>query len=65
MDYAVSTIVSTPNQCSIKTVADKTGYSQKHIIKLFKEHVGVTPKEFLKVIRFQKAIQQIEKSKFS
>ena len=28
---------------------------------MFKEHVGVTPKDFLKVIRFQNAIQQIEK----
>lgn len=60
VDFAVSTIVATPNQCSIKTISDKVGYSQKHIIKLFKEHVGVAPKEFLKVIRFQKAIQQIE-----
>jgi len=60
VDFAVSRIVTSPNQCSIKTISDKAGYSQKHIIKLFKEHVGVTPKEFLKVIRFQKAIQQIE-----
>lgn len=60
VDFAVSTIISTPTQCSIKTISDKVGYSQKHTIKLFKEHVGVTPKEFLKVIRFQKAIQQID-----
>ncbi|MCF8379200.1 MAG: helix-turn-helix transcriptional regulator [Bacteroidales bacterium] len=60
VDFAVSTIIGTPKQCSIKTISDKVGYSQKHTIKLFKEHVGVTPKEFLKVIRFQKAIQQIE-----
>ncbi|MCB0536312.1 MAG: helix-turn-helix domain-containing protein [Cyclobacteriaceae bacterium] len=60
VDFAVSTILTTPNQCSIKAISDKVGYSQKHTIKLFKEHVGVTPKEFLKVIRFQKAIQQIE-----
>ena len=60
VDFAVSQIIAAPNQCSIKTISDKVGYSQKHTIKLFKEHVGVTPKEFLKVIRFQKAIQQIE-----
>jgi AraC-like DNA-binding protein len=60
VDFAVSTIVGSPNQCSIKAISDKVGYSQKHTIKLFKENVGVTPKEFLRVIRFQKAIQQIE-----
>jgi AraC-like DNA-binding protein len=60
VDFAVSQIIDAPNQCSIKTISDKAGYSQKHIIKLFKEHVGVSPKEFLKVIRFQKAIRQIE-----
>jgi len=60
VDFAVSTIIAAPNLYSIKSISDKVGYSQKHLIKLFKEHVGVTPKEFLKVIRFQKAIQQIE-----
>ncbi|HMX79717.1 MAG TPA: helix-turn-helix transcriptional regulator, partial [Ferruginibacter sp.] len=38
-------------------------YSQKHLIKLFKDHVGITPKGFLKIIRFQKAVQEIEASK--
>lgn len=60
VDFAVTTIVSSPDQYSIRQIAAKAGYSQKHIIKLFKEQVGVTPKAFLKVIRFQKAIQQIE-----
>lgn len=60
VDFAIATIVASPNQYSIKQISAKAGYSQKHIIKLFKERVGVTPKAFLKVIRFQKAIQQIE-----
>ena len=59
IDFAVSAIITTPNQSSIKTISEHVGYSQKHLIKLFKEHVGVAPKEFLKVIRFQKAVQQI------
>lgn len=60
VDFSISKILASPNQCSIKAISDKAGYSQKHIIKLFKESVGVTPKEFLKIIRFQKAIQLIE-----
>ena len=60
VDYAISEILSTPHHLSLKALYDKVGYSQKHLIKLFKDHVGVTPKEFLKVIRFQKAILELE-----
>lgn len=60
VNYSVNLILKTPHQLSINRLSEKVGYSQKHLIKIFKEHVGVTPKEFLKIIRFQKAIQEIE-----
>ncbi len=60
VDFAVAKILSSPRQLSLKDLAGKVGYSQKHVIKLFKDHVGVPPKEFLKVIRFQQAVAQIE-----
>ncbi|MBC8173086.1 MAG: AraC family transcriptional regulator [Chitinophagales bacterium] len=61
VNYAVSKIVHAPNSASIHQISDKVGYSQKHFIKIFREHVGLTPKDFLKVIRFQKAIYEIER----
>jgi AraC-like DNA-binding protein len=64
VDYAVSRIYNYPSQISIKEISEKAGYSQKHIIKIFKETVGVTPKTFLKIIRFQNAIQQIDNHDF-
>ena len=60
IDYSIQEIHQSPNQTVLKDLSQKVGYSQKHIIKMFKDHVGVTPKEYLKVIRFQKAIQEIE-----
>lgn len=60
VDFAIAKIMASPDQMSIKTIAQKSGYSQKHLIKMFREAVGVTPKAFLKVIRFQKTIHQIE-----
>ncbi len=60
VDFVISKIIESPNQISIGEIAQNTGYSQKHIIKLFKNSVGVTPKDFLKIIRFQKAVQQID-----
>lgn len=61
--YAVSTIANNPNQYSIQELTSKVGYSQKHLIHKFKTKVGVSPKEFLKVVRFQKSVQEIQKTK--
>ena len=63
VEYMISEICSRPDQTSIKGITSKVGFSQKHLIKIFREHVGVTPKEFLKVIRFQKAIEEIEQNR--
>lgn len=60
VDFAVKQIATSPNQYSINTIAKKAGYSQKHIIDLFKRQVGVSPKKFLKIVRFQNAINQID-----
>ncbi|MBK8503875.1 MAG: AraC family transcriptional regulator [Saprospiraceae bacterium] len=59
-DFVISKIIDRPHHCCLSDISDQVGYSQKHVIKIFKANVGVTPKEFLKIIRFQKAIQDIE-----
>lgn len=64
VDFAVKRILDSPDPKALKNISDNIGYSQKHFIKLFKENVGLTPKSFLKVIRFQKAVQEIEVRKF-
>lgn len=63
IDFAVNRIINSPDQSSLKNISANIGYSQKHFIKLFKENVGLAPKSFLKVIRFQKAVLEIESSK--
>lgn len=60
IDFAVSRILQLPDQLTIEEITRKVGYSHKHFIQLFRENVGLTPKAFLKVIRFQKAIREIE-----
>lgn len=37
----------------------KSGYSQKHLITLFKQLVGVTPKSYQRIQRFQKVLTHI------
>lgn len=65
IEFAVNKIIEAPHQLSVEYISSKVGYSQKHLIKLFKDNVGLTPKGFLKIMRFQKAIQEIAAAKIS
>lgn len=60
VDFAIQKMVENPSQLTIKSVVSKVGFSQKHLIHLFKKHIGVSPKSYLKILRFQKAIQEID-----
>jgi len=60
VDYAVEQILLHPAQTTIAHLSAKIGYSHKHLIRLFRDHTGLSPKEFLKIIRFQKAISRID-----
>jgi AraC-like DNA-binding protein len=60
MDYALSSIISKPTLRRLHQLSDEIGYSQKHFIDLFRRQVGVSPKQYLKIMRFQKAISAIE-----
>ncbi len=63
VEFAIDEIVQKPDQISLGNLNQKIGYSQKHFIDLFKRHVGVTPKAYLKIMRFQKAVSEIESHK--
>ncbi len=43
----------------ISRLVTKSGYSQKHLIHLFKLHTGLTPKKFQQVQRFFRAIDDL------
>ncbi len=61
VQYAVDQILLHPGRVSLETLSRKVGYSQKHLIQMFKEEVGLPPKAFLRIIRFQRAIEEIER----
>jgi len=58
--YALAEIIRRPDQVNFARMNQRIGYSQKHFIDMFKRQVGITPKAYLKIIRFQKAIAEIE-----
>jgi AraC-like DNA-binding protein len=63
VEFAVNQVVRQPDQINLVRLNQKIGYSQKHFIAMFKQQVGITPKAYLKIIRFQKAIHEIEQRK--
>ena len=63
VEYAVENFLAQPATAKIAQVADKTGFSARHFIELFKQHVGMTPKLFCRVRRFQKVLRRITSGK--
>lgn len=63
VDHAVSAIARDPAATSIERIASQVGYSRKHLATLFGDHVGVSPKEYMQVMRFQQVISSLQKQK--
>jgi methylphosphotriester-DNA--protein-cysteine methyltransferase len=45
---------------STAEVADRTGYSQRRFIELFRNEVGLRPKQFHRLLRFRKVIAAVQ-----
>ena len=58
--FAVGEMTERPDAISIGRMNDRIGYSPKHFTEMFRRQVGVTPKSYLKIMRFQKAVQTID-----
>lgn len=59
--YAVDQLMQSPEVWTIDKLTQKVGVTQKHLISLFKKYVGLTPKQFARICKFQKVIQLVEK----
>lgn len=60
VEFAIAEMTRDPGSVNMARMNAKIGYSQKHFISMFKRRVGLTPKAYLKIMRFQKAITAIE-----
>jgi AraC-like DNA-binding protein len=61
IEYALSSIILQPGIVRLPQLSDQIGYSQKHLIGLFKKQVGIPPMQYVKIMRFQKIILELEK----
>lgn len=57
--HAVISYVCEHIHWPLSLLVQKTGYSQKHLIQLFKKHVGVTPKYFQRISRFNRVLNHM------
>lgn len=59
--HTLGLIHRSPTLDSLKSITGNIGYSQKHLIHLFKKYVGFRPKQYQQITRFNLALAQIEK----
>jgi len=54
-------IVNSGGLVTIGSLVEETGWSQKHLISQFREHIGLAPKMFARVMRFGSAIERLRR----
>jgi AraC-like DNA-binding protein len=58
-EWATRRIEACGGALDLDTLARELGYSSKHVISLFHEHVGMTPKRFARVVRFDRLVRHL------
>lgn len=59
VEASVRTLCLDPSAWTIDSLTRRSGYSARHFIKIFREHLGLSPKAFQRILRFQKAVAEI------
>ncbi len=61
--HALKRFTHSPERVTIGEVMCEVGLSSRHFIELFNEQVGMTPKLFCRVRRFQRALEEIQRAR--
>ncbi len=61
VSYALDVFAARPEEARIAAVASDTGLSAKRFIERFKSSVGLAPKQYCRILRFQHALKQTER----
>lgn len=61
--FAVHRLQHSPQFLAIRDLANQIGITQKHLISQFEKIVGLRPKSFARVVKFQKVLSLVETKK--
>ena len=61
--FAVDQFAARPQAANIAAVADRTGLSSRRLVERFKAAVGVAPKRYCRILRFQQALTSAERGR--
>jgi AraC-like DNA-binding protein len=59
--FALNTLHAAPGTTTVAELSRTTGLSTRRLSQLFAEHVGVSPKLYCRIQRFQQAVQQLHR----
>lgn len=57
VSYMVTEIDGANGEIRIQDLAEKTGYTARHIGSMFRKHVGISPKLYIRTVRFQRCVR--------
>jgi AraC-like DNA-binding protein len=60
MNRAVEWMHRDASLTTLARIAEVSGFSQKHFIHLFKQHVGLAPKVYQRIVRFNRVLNELE-----
>jgi AraC-like DNA-binding protein len=59
VDFALERFQRAPSVFTVREVARSTGWSERRFSQVFREQVGLSPKAWTRIQRFQRAVQQL------
>lgn len=63
VDYVIQKIIESQGNISINSICHSLDLSRQHLARLFQEYVGIRPKQFARVIRFQALLKNVRQSR--
>jgi len=63
ISFALRTFAERPLAAKIEAVADEIGLSSKRLVERFKAAVGLPPKRYCRILRFQRALSSAERGR--
>jgi AraC-like DNA-binding protein len=59
IDFALDSFQKGPGFAKVREVARSTGWSERRFSQVFREEVGFSPKAWTRILRFQRAVEQL------